>query len=324
MINQIIHGNNLEVLKTIPDNTFDMIYCDPPFLKQRTFTKNEFEFEDYYKNMEDYLSQMKSILLEIKRVLKPSGWLYWQHDHTTEARIELLMQEVFYGNCIVEKNYWDSCGRVPLANGKYSFNVFEKILRVKASLQSKSVANPEYIDNPIEKELIKMGYKQEIDGEWYKWSNLATTRFNRPFTNKDYANRTHEVIDVKPKKGSVWIFAKPKIEELLEKGWVRHGKIRQGTIEYKHKYRPQPINNYWEIKNDNDARYPTQKPKKLLERIIKMSTNEGMTIGELFCGSGTACVVAKELGRNYLGIDISEKAVELSRKRLENTSKRLL
>lgn len=62
--------------------------------------------------------------------------------------------------------------------------------------------------------------------------------------------------------------------------------------------------------------YNTQKPKALLERIIKASSNEGDIVADFFCGSGTSLVVAKELGRNYIGCDINPKAIEITNNRL--------
>ena len=62
--------------------------------------------------------------------------------------------------------------------------------------------------------------------------------------------------------------------------------------------------------------YNTQKPKELLERIIKASSNEGDVVADFFCGSGTSLVVAKELGRNYIGCDINPKAIEITNNRL--------
>ena len=64
------------------------------------------------------------------------------------------------------------------------------------------------------------------------------------------------------------------------------------------------------------ADYDTQKPKALLERIIKISSNENDVVLDIFCGSGTTGVVAKELGRQYIMCDISEKAIEISNERL--------
>ena len=64
--------------------------------------------------------------------------------------------------------------------------------------------------------------------------------------------------------------------------------------------------------------YPTQKPLALLERVIKASSNEGNVVLDPFCGCATACVAAERLGRKWVGIDISEKAVELVNMRLRD------
>ena len=65
--------------------------------------------------------------------------------------------------------------------------------------------------------------------------------------------------------------------------------------------------------------YPTQKPLALLERIIKASSNEGDIGLDPFCGCATACVAADKLGRKWVGIDISPKAVELVNMRLQQS-----
>ncbi len=63
--------------------------------------------------------------------------------------------------------------------------------------------------------------------------------------------------------------------------------------------------------------YPTQKPLKLLERIITASSNPGDMVLDPFCGCATACVAAQKLGRQWIGIDISPKAAELVNLRLQ-------
>ncbi len=63
--------------------------------------------------------------------------------------------------------------------------------------------------------------------------------------------------------------------------------------------------------------YPTQKPLALLERIIKASSNEGDVVLDPFCGCATACIAAEDLGREWIGIDVSAKAAELVRMRME-------
>ena len=62
--------------------------------------------------------------------------------------------------------------------------------------------------------------------------------------------------------------------------------------------------------------YKTQKPKALLRRIIETSSNEGDLVSDFFCGSGTTCVVAKELKRRYFGCDISPLAIKITNERL--------
>jgi len=62
--------------------------------------------------------------------------------------------------------------------------------------------------------------------------------------------------------------------------------------------------------------WPTQKPEALLERIIRASSDPGDRVGDFFCGSGTTLVVAKRLGRRYIGCDISPRAIQITRRRL--------
>lgn len=83
-----------------------------------------------------------------------------------------------------------------------------------------------------------------------------------------------------------------------------------------------PLSDVWEIpylnpKAKERAGYPTQKPVLLLNQILNIGTDEGDLVLDPFCGSGTTCVSAKLLKRNYVGIDISRDAVELSNSRLE-------
>ena len=64
--------------------------------------------------------------------------------------------------------------------------------------------------------------------------------------------------------------------------------------------------------------YPTQKPLALLDRIIKASSNEGDIVLDPFCGCATACVSAESLGRQWIGIDLSEVAANLVESRLRD------
>ena len=62
--------------------------------------------------------------------------------------------------------------------------------------------------------------------------------------------------------------------------------------------------------------YPTQKPEKLLERIILSSSNEGDIVADFFCGSGTTLIVASNLNRKWIGTDVNPNAIKLTKQRL--------
>ena len=83
-----------------------------------------------------------------------------------------------------------------------------------------------------------------------------------------------------------------------------------------------PLSDVWNIpylnpKAKERCGYPTQKPVALLQRIIELVTDKGDVVVDPFCGSGTTCVAAKSLSRHFYGIDKSEDAVLLARKRLD-------
>lgn len=101
-----------------------------------------------------------------------------------------------------------------------------------------------------------------------------------------------------------------------EKGNIILGKEKQGV----------PLSDVWEIpflnpKAKERTGYPTQKPLELLERIVKISTDEGDWILDPFCGSGTTLVAAKRLGRNAVGMDLNRDAIALCEQRLERLEK---
>lgn len=69
-----------------------------------------------------------------------------------------------------------------------------------------------------------------------------------------------------------------------------------------------------------EGKHPTQKPEYLLERIVLASTEEGQVVLDPFCGSGTTGVEALQFGRKFIGIDVSEEYLEISKRRLEKVA----
>ncbi|MFH1287072.1 MAG: site-specific DNA-methyltransferase [bacterium] len=111
----------------------------------------------------------------------------------------------------------------------------------------------------------------------------------------------------------------PKVKELIASGKY---KIHYADTKGK------PLSDVWQIPFINPVAaerldYPTQKPEKLIERIIKASSNEGDIIADFFCGSGTTLAVAEKLGRKWIGSDLGKFGIHTSRKRLIGVQREL-
>lgn len=82
-----------------------------------------------------------------------------------------------------------------------------------------------------------------------------------------------------------------------------------------------PLSDVWDIpvvapSGHERTGYPTQKPDALLERVVLSFSNEGDTVLDPYCGSGTTLAVAEKHGRKWIGMDASDVAIETSLRRL--------
>lgn len=143
------------------------------------------------------------------------------------------------------------------------------------------------------------------------YSKTSNFKFNRIYTDYSETTNVDQILQdrIKDKNGK----SKYKIDE---NGESVIGKSKKGV----------PLSDVWEIpylnpKAKERVGYPTQKPLILLEQIIKLVTEEGDIVLDPFVGSGTTVVAAKMLKRDYLGIDISQEAVDLTKERLEKLVK---
>lgn len=141
----------------------------------------------------------------------------------------------------------------------------------------------------------------------YFYSKASDFKFNQIF--KDYAPTTNidQILQDRQRNRSG-----KSVYKKDENGNVVLGKEKKGV----------PLSDVWEIpylnpKAKERVGYPTQKPVLLLQQILEISTDEGDLVVDPFNGSGTTCVAAKSMNRNYLGIDISKDAVKLAKQRLQ-------
>lgn len=141
----------------------------------------------------------------------------------------------------------------------------------------------------------------------YFYSKTSDFKFNTIYTEYSETTNIDQILQdrVRNKHGKTEY-------KKDEDGNVVLGKAKKGV----------PMSDIWEIpylnpKATERVGYPTQKPVLLLERIIDIVTDEGDVVLDPFMGSGTTLVAAKLKNRQYIGIDKSEDAVELAKKRLE-------
>jgi len=119
--------------------------------------------------------------------------------------------------------------------------------------------------------------------------------------------------------------------------WAHTGKKRKYAFNYEFskigsfegdnlKAEGKQMRTVWDIPNNKAAgemaagKHPTQKPLKLIKRMIQLSASQGQIVFSPFAGSGTDCLAAKELGMYYLGFDLKTEYVELAQRRLNGSN----
>ncbi len=145
--------------------------------------------------------------------------------------------------------------------------------------------------------------------------------------------RGHENILYYSKSSEDIIFNKP-FEDYSEAQLKRFTKVDEDGRRYKpitktrrvylDESKGVPVSDVWNdianfqtiVNSPEILNYPTQKPEKLLERIIKASSNEGDLVADFFCGSGTTLAVAEKLGRKWIGSDLGKFSIHTTRKRM--------
>ena len=140
--------------------------------------------------------------------------------------------------------------------------------------------------------------------------------------SKRQFSRKHDIVFFYSKNPDQCNFNVIKVKSYGQSGGGQYGAVKY----HKDKdgiYSIVSARDWWEISmlsttHSERVGYPTQKPLKLLERIIQASSNEGDLVLDPFCGCATACIAAESLRRQWAGIDISSKAAELVQVRMRN------
>ena len=291
-------GDNLNILRGMNSESVDLIYLDPPFNSNRTYSapigsqaagaafKDTWTLDDvdvawhgeiaeqnpavysiidaaglaHGSSMKSYLIMMAVRLLEMRRILKETGSLHLHCDPTASHYLKLLLDAVFGTRNFINEIVWYYRG---------------------AGVPKKSRAR---------RHDTIFWFTKQLGGHFFDPDPIRTP----------YADTTQE-----------------RFKHYI--GNVRQNQdYGQQTLNPKGKHPDDVIAHIQPVAPSAKERvgYPTQKPLPLLDNLISSSSKPGDIVLDPFAGCATACVAAERLGRQWVGIDISEKAANLVQVRI--------
>jgi site-specific DNA-methyltransferase (adenine-specific) len=240
---EILQGDNLEILKSLPSEKFSLIYIDPPYGVGKIFTSHNGSFDDKVQG-EEFIDWIKPRIEEAYRVLKPDGSFFIHMDYREIHYVKVLCDKIFGRDNFINEIIWS-----------YDYGG-----RSKRKWSAKH-------DNIL----------------WYA---------------KNHKNYTFNFGDM------------DRIPYMAP-GLVGPEKAAIGKT---------PTSCWWmtivPTQSKERLGYPTQKPMKLLERIVKIHSNENEEILDFFAGSGTTGDAALKNKRKITLIDQNPQSIEIIKKRL--------
>lgn len=288
----------------------------------------------YDKSMKFYLMAMTIRLLEMKRVLKSSGSIYLHCDPTASHYLKLVMDSVFGKQNFQNEVVWQA-GSSNSVNNKYGRNHDIILYYIK---NEGATWNTQY--EPHDPNHIKKNYRNKDARGRYNASDLMGPGPTQSESGKPWRGVDPNAI------GKHWSVPRTgKYVEYIEEKFIPnyrqikgvHDRLDildeknlihwppNGTIPCLKRYlagsKGRPLQDVIigipHVQRNEKTGYPTQKPLKLLDLIIKASSNKGDIVLDPFCGCATACVSAERLERRWIGIDLSPDAEYLTKLRLQ-------
>jgi adenine-specific DNA-methyltransferase len=320
--NKLIHADNLSTLKTLLDDysgKVDLIYIDPPFAtnghfkisedRANTISSSNGDAIAYSDTLigDDFLEFLRERLIFLRELLSEHGSIYLHIDYKIGHYVKLIMDEVFGRDMFRNDITRIKCNPKNFDRKAYG-NIKDLIL-----FYSKS-GSPIWNDPRLpfsEDDEERLFKKTDKDGRKY-----TTIPLHAPGETSN-GNTSKEWKGMKPPKGRHWrtdpaILEKWDRQGLIE--WSANGVPRKKIfLDEKDGKKMQDI---WEFKDPQYPQYPTEKSLDLLKFIIEASSNEGDLVLDCFAGSGTTLIAAQSLNRSWIGIDKSEQAIKVAKKRL--------
>ena len=318
-------GDNLEQLPKLAPASVDLVYIDPPFNSNRNYevfwgeTKEMRAFEDRHESTRAYIDYMRPRCVELARVLKKTGTFYYHCDWHASHYVKVMLDQIFGENNFINEIIWkrQSSHNDAKQGSKHLGRVHDSVFLYSGGSDEYKF---KHLYTPYDTEYVEKFYRhiEPETGRRFSLGDLGAPGNEAP----EKGNPVYEFLGIKRS----WRFSKERMEELHKEGRIIQSK--PGATPRQKRYLDEmpgvPLGSVWDDigpiqgSSKESLGYPTQKPLKLLERILEISSDENDIVLDAFCGCGTALVAAQKLKRQWIGIDISPTACRVMAKRLKD------
>ena len=292
--NIYVVGDNIKLLKSLNKGSVDLIYFDPPYNTGRDF----YNFNDKFNSYEEYCEFIKLRIIECHRVLKKEGSMIIHIEPRISPYFRIISDKIFGLNNFKNEIVWKTGGN---SKNKKQLNRWHDTIIVYSKNKNKQIFNPIYF--PYDDSYKKNAKMCPIHKKLYKTTALHNSQPNvNPRLNLRYEWKGNT---------KQWYVCKEKMIELDNDNRLKYNKNNIPRVKrFLQEMDGIPLRDIWSdisnIQNKEKLKYATQKPVKLLERIIKLYSNENALCLDIFAGSGTLGRACKNLKRDYLLFDINE------------------
>lgn len=319
--NMIVFGDNLQFLKTVCENKaplikdkvkgkVKLIYIDPPFGTGDEYDGgNGRSAYSAKRKGADFVEFLRRRLMLAREILADDGSIFIRLDYHFGYYIKMAMDEIFdrsnFRNEIVINRFKRQL------RGLKQFNHATDCIFFYSN-------SGNVLFNEIFRSRICSFCGQKAEPQWL------------PMSSPELRNPPERTIFGKvllPPRGRHWTFSQEKINKMSEDGRIRienndawtdlAGNKHKGVPEYLQTEETPVDSNWTDVKGYvRSARYPTENPEELLERVILSASKPNDLVLDFFAGSGTTAAVAEKLGRRWIACDIGKLSFYTMQKRI--------
>jgi len=255
-----------------------------------------------------YLVMMTLRLIELHKVLKPTGSLYLHCDPTASHYLKIILDVIFGKKNFRNEIIWKRTNS-PKSQTEAFGNQHDVLLFYTKS--DKFTFHNQFRE--LDEASLKPYRYQDEKGKFQTVAIIAGG------IQKYAGRKKFEFRGVTAQ----WLYTKDNLEKFWKQGLIHKTKSGYRLKKYLKDVKGLPISDLWVDKGVSPLQsaewlgFQTQKPEALLERIILTSSNKGDLILDAFCGCGTTISVAEKLERKWVGIDITNLAINIMKHRLQ-------